>query len=44
MENVKCVPYSFYGKLACISVGVRRCAGAAQISVSEGGVGHFGSA
>ena len=38
MENVKCVPNSFYGKLACISVG------AAQISVSEGEVDHFGSA
>ena len=31
-------------KLACISVGFRRCAGVAQISVSEGEVGHFGSA
>ena len=31
-------------KLACVSVGIRRCAGAAQISVSEGEVGHFGGA
>ena len=38
MENVKCVPNSFYAKLACISVGVRRCAGA------DGEVGYFGSA
>ena len=44
VENLKCVPNSFYGKLACISVGVRRCAGTAQISVSEGEVGHFGRA
>ena len=43
MENVKFAPNSFYGKLASISVGVRRCAVAAQISVSEGEVGHFGS-
>ena len=41
---MKCVPNSLYGKLAFISVGVLRCAGAAQISVSEGEVGHFGSA
>ena len=44
MEKVKCIPNSVFGKLACISVGVRRCAGAAQFSVSEGEVGHFGSA
>ena len=43
VENVKCVPNSFYGKLACIAVGVRRCAGAAQISVSEGKLCHFGN-
>ena len=43
MEKVKCIPNSVYGKLDCISVVVQRCAGAAQFSVSEGEVGHFGT-
>ena len=44
MEKVKSIPISVCGKLDCKSVVVRRCAGAAQFSVSEGEVGHFGSA
>ena len=43
MENENCVVDSFYGKLLCISVRVRRCAGAAWSSVFEGEVGHFGN-
>ena len=44
MEKVKYIPNSVCGKLECKSVVVRRCAGAAQFSVSEGEVVHFGSA
>ena len=44
MQKVKCIPNSVYGKLEWIAVVVRRYAGAAQFSVSEGEVGHFGSA
>ena len=44
MEIVKPIPNSACGKLDCKSVVVRRCAGVAQFSVSEGEVGHFGSA
>ena len=44
MEKVKSIPNSACGKLDCKSVVVRRCSGAAQFSVSEGEVGHFGSA
>ena len=44
MEKVNCIANSVYEKLSCISVRVRRCAGAAQFSVSEGEVGHFGRA
>ena len=35
VENVKCVRF-IHRKLLCISVRVRRCAGAARISVSKG--------
>ena len=41
MEKVKSIPISIGGKLDCKSVVVRRCAGVAQFSVSEG---HLGSA
>ena len=44
MEKVKSITNSDCGKLYCKSVVVRRCAGAAHFSVSEGEVGHFGSA
>ena len=44
MEKVKSIPNSVCGELNCKSVVVRRCTGAAHFSVSEGEVGHFGSA
>ena len=44
MEKVKSIMNSVCGKLDCKSVVIRRCAGAAQFTVSEGEVGHFGSA
>ena len=44
VEKVRSIPNSGCGRLGCKSVVVRRCAGAAQFSVSEGEVGHFGSA
>ena len=40
MEKVKSIPNSVCGELDCKSVVVRRCAGAAQFSVSEGEFGE----
>ena len=44
VEKVKSIPTSACGKLDWKPVVVRRCAGAAQFSVSDGEVGHLGSA
>ena len=41
MAKVKSIPNSDCGELDCKSVVVRRCAGVAQFSVSEGEVGYF---
>ena len=43
MEKVKSIPNIVCGELDCKLVVVRRCAGAAQFSVSEAEVGQFGS-